>query len=164
MNIITVPYGSKGFYVRPDTSLNRDSNDYFCPDGVNELAAAVFVYARATKAGKCVASKFASRYYTSIGSGIHLFAPALAAGNTPESWWVSRSLDNSTFLLDDEVAAENIPAEIIEKINAAFEAASKYVSFRTGDYIAVEIEELPPVNSSTPGQLEYKDKEINIIW
>ena len=164
LNIITVPYGSKGFYVRPGTSLNRDSNDYFCPDGVNELAAAVFIYARATKAGKSVAAKFAPRYYTSIGTGIHLYAPALATDDSPQSWWVSRSLDNSTFLLDDEVAAEDIPAEIIEKINAAFEAASKYVSFRTGDYIAVEIEELPPANSSSPVPLKYKGKEINIIW
>ena len=50
MNIITVPYGSENFYCRPDTSLNRDSNDYFCPDGVTELAASVFIYAKAIKA------------------------------------------------------------------------------------------------------------------
>ena len=56
MNIFTVPYGSKGFYVKPDTSLNKDSNDYFCPDSINELAAAVFIYAKATKAGNSVSA------------------------------------------------------------------------------------------------------------
>ena len=72
MNIITIPYSSGNFYVRPDTSLNRDSNDYFCPEEVTELAAAVFIYAKAIKAGKCVSAKFAGRYYSSIGKGVQL--------------------------------------------------------------------------------------------
>lgn len=164
MNIITVPYGSKGFYVRPDTSLNRDSNDYFCPDGVTELAAAVFIYAKATKAGKSVSAKFAQRYYSAIGSGVHLSAPGIAAEGSPENWWLSHSLDNSTFLLGDETAAEEMPADIIEKINAAFETASKYVSFRTGDYMAIEIEDPIHISQDTASQFECRGKKINIIW
>lgn len=163
MNIITVPYGSKGFYSRPDTSLNRDSNDYFCPDGITALAAAVFIYARATKAGKSVAAKFAQRYYTAIGTGIHLSAPGLVCGFSPESWWLAHSLDNSTFLMNDEQGVDNLPEETIQKINAAFEAASRLVSFRTGDYIAVEITEPQPITAGT-GRFSYNGKEINIIW
>ena len=163
MNIITVPYGSKGFYVRPDTSLNRDSNDYFCPDGITELAAAVFIYAKATKAGKSVSSKFAPRYYTAIGTGIHLSASQLASDNRPESWWIAHSLDNSTFLTGDETNAAEMPAEMVEKINAAFEAASKLVSFRTGDYIAVEIG-LPVTITSPAESFTHNGKEIRIIW
>ena len=163
MNIITVPYGSKGFYVRPDTSLNRDSNDYFCPDEITELAAAVFVYAKAVKAGKSVSAKFAPRYYTNIGTGIHLSAPQLGSADSPENWWISNSLDNSTFLAGDETEAANFPSEIIEKINAAFETASKYVSFRTGDYIAVEIG-TPATISAPEDTFKYKEKEIRIIW
>lgn len=163
MNIITVPYGSKGFYARPDTSLNRDSNDYFCPDGVTALAAAVFVYARATKAGKSVAAKFAPRYYTTMGTGVHFSIPALAEENKPESWWLSHSLDNTTFLCEDETAAEKFPEELRDKINAAFEAASKYISFRTGDYIAVEIQEPQLIEAGT-GSFSSNGKQINIIW
>ncbi len=161
MNIITVPYGSKGFYVRPDTSLNRDSNDYFCPDGVNELAAAVFIYARATKAGKSVSAKFAPRYYTAVGTGIHFSAPELIDG--PESWWTAHSLDNSTFLAADEKPALEIPSELRDKINAAFETASKYVSFRTGDYIAIEVE-MPVIIKGNTASYPFNGKEINIIW
>lgn len=163
MNIITVPYGSKGFYVRPDTSLNRDSNDYFCPEGITELAAAVFIYAKAIKAGKSVSSKFAPRYYTAIGTGIHLAAPQLASDNRPESWWTAHSLDNSTFLTGDETNASEMPAEMVEKINAAFEAASKLVSFRTGDYIAVEIAEPVPITAPKESFC-HNGKEIRIIW
>lgn len=162
MNIFTVPYSSRHFYCRPDTSLNRDSNDYFCPDGVNRLAAAVFIYVRTSKAGKSVSSKFAGRYYATAGTGVQFYAPELEVAGSPESWWISRSLDNSTFLLGDERPAEELPEEIKEKINAAFETISRHVSFRTGDYIAVEIE--PPVTvSETEDSFTINGKILNII-
>lgn len=161
MNIITVPYGSKGFYARPDTSLNRDSNDYFCPEEATELAAAVFIYAKAAKAGKCVASKFAGRYYCVVGKGIHLSAPSFNDG-TPEGWWTANSLDSSTFITE-EMPAENASTEEIEKLNAAIEIVSKYVSFRTGDYIAVEI---GPSTELKKGESSFtcNNTTINIIW
>lgn len=163
MNIFTIPYSGKGFYVRPDTSLNKDSNDYFCPDTVTELAAAVFIYARAIKAGKSVSSKFAPRYYNVIGTGIHLSAPGLVEEGNPASWWLANSLDNSTFISAEEKNASEVDAQTIEKINAAFEAASKFVSFRTGDYIAVEIE-APVKIDNTCNSFNWGEKSINIIW
>ncbi len=162
MNIITVPYGSEDFYSRPDTSLNRDSNDYFCPEQVTELAASVFIYAKAIKAGKCVSAKFAGRYYSVIGKGIQLIANNLI-GNTQCSWWTAHSLDNSTFITEAEKEASTVPQEYIEKINAAFEKISQLVSFRTGDYIAVGIEPSAIIEKGTP-TFRYGEKEINIIW
>jgi hypothetical protein len=162
LNIFTIPYGSKGFYCSPDTSLNKDSNDYFCPDSLTELAAAVFIYARASKAGKSVAAKFAPRYYNIVGKGVHFTAPQMICNDSPETWWISRSLDNSTFLLDSEDNASAVAPETIEQINAAFETVSKYVSFRTGDYIAIEIG--PSTIVANGNNFKFEDKEINIIW
>lgn len=162
MNIFTVPYSSRHFYCRPDTSLNRDSNDYFCPDGVNRLAAAVFIYVRASKAGKSVSAKFAQRYYTTAGTGVQFYAPELEDAGSPESWWISRSLDNSTFLLGDEHPAEELPEGTREKINEAFETISRHVSFRTGDYIAIEIEPHLMV-PDTEGTFTINGKVLNII-
>lgn len=162
MNIFTIPYGSKGFYCRPDTSLNKDSNDYFCPDSITELAASVFIYARAAKAGKSVAAKFAPRYYNTVGKGVHFSAPQMICNGSPESWWTANSLDNSTFLFEGEADASAIAPDIIEKINAAFETVSKHVSFRTGDYIAIEIE--PSTIIANGSNCKFEDKEINIIW
>ena len=99
--MMTIPYSSGSFYVRPDTSLNRDSNDYFCPEEVTELAAAVFIYAKAIKAGKCVSAKFAGRYYNSIGKGVQLVANNLI-GDDPCNWWMAHSLDNTTFITSAE--------------------------------------------------------------
>lgn len=163
MNLITVPYSSEGVYIRPDTSLNRDSNDYFCPEEVNELAATVFVYAKAIKAGKSVAKKFAGRYYNNIGEGIHLSAPCMIKDNSPESWWLSNSLDSSTFLLGNEAAKESWPEDIIAKIEEAFERASQYISFRTGDYIIVEIAPKETIAKNC-SSFTYKEEKINIIW
>ena len=163
MNIFTIPYGSKNFYCRPDTSLNKDSNDYFCPDSITELAAAVFVYARAAKAGKSVAAKFAPRYYNIVGKGVHFTAPQMIFNDAPESWWTAHSLDNSTFLLGDESDASTIDTAIIEQINTAFETVSKHISFRTGDYIAIEIGPSTIVENSN-NTFKIEDKEINIIW
>jgi hypothetical protein len=162
LNIFTIPYGSKGFYCRPDTSLNKDSNDYFCPDSLTELAAAVFIYARASKAGKSVAAKFAPRYYNIVGKGVHFTAPQMICNDSPETWWTAHSLDNSTFLLDSEDNASAVTPETIEQINAAFETVSKYVSFRTGDYIAIEIG--PSTIVANGNNFKFEDKEINIIW
>ena len=163
MNIFTIPCGSKGFYCRPDTSLNKDSNDYFCPDSITELAAAAFIYARASKAGKSVAAKFAPRYYNIIGKGVHFTAPQIISNDAPEAWWIAHSLDNSTFLLDNESDASSTDPAIIEKINAAFETISKHISFRTGDYIAIEIEPSAIITNSN-NTYRIGDKEINIIW
>ena len=162
MNIITVPYGSENFYCRPDTSLNRDSNDYFCPDKVTELAASVFIYAKAIKAGKCVSAKFTERYYTTIGKGVQ-FAANNLIGTDPCTWWTAHSLDNSTFITEAEKGISEVPQEYIEKINAAFEKISQLVSFRTGDYIAVAIEPSAIIKKETP-TFKAGDKEINIIW
>ena len=161
MNIFTIPYSSKGFYARPDTSLNRDSNDYFCPDGVTELAASVFIYAKAAKAGKCVAAKFAQRYYSVMGKGVHFSAPSVEDGS-PESWWLSNSLDSTTFITD-EYAAADASAEDIEAIYNAFEKISGRVSLRTGDIIAIETAEKVMVPQG-PATFTSGNREINIIW
>ena len=163
MNIFTVPYGSNDFYARPDTSLNKDSNDYFCPDYITGLAASVFVYARAIKAGKSVASKFAPRYYNAIGTGVHFWVPEMVSPDSPQTWWMAHSLDNTTFLSGDEADAASFPAEITERINNAFATISRNVSFRTGDYIAIEISKEEMLGN---GHKSYriKEKEINLIW
>ena len=163
MNIITVPYNSKGYFVRPDTSLNKDSNDYFCPDNITELAVASFIFVRASKAGKSVSAKFASRYYTTYGTGFRLWAPGMIDSSAPESWWMANSLDNSTFITEEGLPADQIPQEMAKKIDAAIEAASSLVSFRTGDYIAVDLQDCGTL-ASPAAQFTCNGKTINIIW
>jgi len=73
MNIVVLrPSGN--YYFRPDTTLNREACDYYIPDGVEGLDLVPCIYARVTKAGKCIAKKFAPRHIDNFGFGVFLDA------------------------------------------------------------------------------------------
>ena len=73
MNIIVKPYGSSLCYCRPDTTWERENKDFFSPECVNEIYWTPVVFARVSKAGKCVGSKFVGRYYDAVGCGMLLY-------------------------------------------------------------------------------------------
>ena len=73
MNIIVKPYGSDLCYCRPDTTWERENRDFYSPECVNEVLWAPVVFARVSKAGKCIGKKFASRYYDGVGCGMMMY-------------------------------------------------------------------------------------------
>ena len=73
MNIIVKPYGSNLCYCRPDTTWERENKDFYSPECVNEIYWTPVVFARVSKAGKCVGSKFVGRYYDAVGCGMLLY-------------------------------------------------------------------------------------------
>ena len=73
MNIIVKPYGSNLCYCRPDTTWERENKDFYSPECVNEIYWTPVVFARVSKAGKCVGRKFVERYYDGVGCGILLY-------------------------------------------------------------------------------------------
>ncbi len=114
MNIITVPYNSDFHYIRPDISLNRDSNDYFCPENITEIAVVPFIYIRMERAGKAISAKFANRYCSQMGYGVSLSAKSLIVENCPVSFQTANSLDNSTYI-SPLFQPEQYPAEDVLK-------------------------------------------------
>ncbi len=73
MNIIVRPYGSELCYCRPDTTWERENRDFYSPECVNELYWVPVLFARISKAGKCIGEKFAGRYYDGIGYGMLMY-------------------------------------------------------------------------------------------
>ena len=73
MNILVKPYGSDMFHCRPDTTWERENKDFFSPECVNEIYWTPVLFARISKAGKCVGSKFVERYYDGIGCGMLMY-------------------------------------------------------------------------------------------
>ena len=73
MNIIVKPYGSDLCYCRPDTTWERENKDFYSPECVNEIYWTPVVFARVSKAGKCVGKKFVERYYDGVGCGMLLY-------------------------------------------------------------------------------------------
>lgn len=168
MNIVTSLYGGKEYFIRPDTSINKDSNDYFCPDTIESFAAVPSIWVKAVKPGKHVKARFANRYYALVGYSVRFVA------NTPENcthaeWYLSNVI-NSTFTLSKGIDKEQI-ADIINKINSpliiseegidnsyiiennpitssneftniigeVIENCSIYTSFKIGDYITYDL-------------------------
>ncbi len=139
MNIITSLYGGKEYFIRPDTSINKDSNDYFCPETIESFAAVPCIWVKAVKPGKHVKARFANRYYNLVGYSVRFIA------NTPDNcthaqWYLSNVI-NSTFTLSKGVSNEQV-SEIIEKINSPLNILEGGVN---NSYI---IENNPIINSN----------------
>ena len=66
MNIIVKTFGG-GVCCRPDTSWEKENRDFYCPECAGAIHWAPVVFARISKAGKCIGEKFASRYYDAMG-------------------------------------------------------------------------------------------------
>lgn len=172
MNIIVFPSKREDYYFRPDTTLEKESKDYYRPDGFCGFSFATCIYIKITKAGKCVSSKFASRYYNSLGAGILIDAKEVSLG-------MATSLDNSTILAsadinfnqDNQICYEWLEndskvcelyceiSDIRLEIDKKIEMVSKNCSLRIGDIVVFEVENLQ-VNEDSP---QYKLKKGNQI-
>lgn len=159
MNILTLSYNGKCI-VRPDTSVNKENDDFFVPDDVIAIGATPVVFARICKAGKAVSDQFAQRYFDSIAFGIFLYPATGMKGTVPHYCLATSScFDHSTLLpmpLYNSVTlngAENkfevkidgrawfsCEADgIRERIHEALVKCSAHTSIRIGDFIAVEL-------------------------
>ena len=179
MNIIVKPYGSSICYCRPDTTWERENKDFYSPECVNEIHWTPVVFARISKAGKCVGKKFVERYYDGVGCGMLMYCG--------DSVIVDKSsiLPHPLFqpvVLDDEkefvvnVSPINQDSSVIlsgakDLLEEAICNASQLTSLRIGDFVAVELRELQKLASKEDGTVavkgEFCEKEIfsfNIIF
>lgn len=113
MNIIVKPYGSGLCYCRPDTTWERENRDFYSPECVNEVLWAPVVFARVSKAGKCVGQKFTHRYYDGVGCGMLMYCrvsePAVPC-DTPPYHAITSCADHTSILpmpLYDPVVLED---------------------------------------------------------
>lgn len=153
MNII-VRTASGATYCRPDTTWERENKDLFVPDDVAAYCYAPVLFARISKAGKCVSEKFAGRYYDSIGFGVLLYVGNdLATGSChdhtsilPTPLKEKAGLDDNaltcSFKMDDKLIFDAILEGCADMICKAISEASKIVSMRIGDYIAIELQQM----------------------
>ncbi len=169
MNIVVKIFGSDLCCCRPDTTWERENRDFYSPDCVNELHWTPVVFARISKAGKCIGEKFVSRYYDSIGFGILLyigdFLPSIAAASCadhtsllPSAFFEPSVLENPDGVFGVSVDAEQIyrldvsDAGLKAKLEEALCRASALTSFRIGDYVAVELAPLSLLAERSGGE------------
>lgn len=150
MNIIVKPYGSDLCYCRPDTTWERENKDFYIPDSVRELYWTPILFARISKAGKCINPKFASRYYDSFNFGVLLYcgteiAFASCADHTsilPSPLYDRVVMENEENRYEVWRNGEPVFSATADKgaIEDAICRASQLTSVRIGDYVAVELD------------------------
>lgn len=157
MNIAVKPYGSDLCHCRPDTTMMKENRDFYSPEGVNSLHWAPILFARISKAGKCIGDRFAERYYDSFGFGALLYIGDTMPDKASSSCADHTSLlpfplynpivlegkDNCYEVLKDGVKIFGIQsshtAGLKEQLEKAICKASILTSLRIGDLVAVEL-------------------------
>ena len=168
MNIIVQPYGSNWCYCRPDTTWERENKDFYVPDGIEEVLWAPVIFARVSKAGKCIGKKFISRYYDSFNFGILLYCrPENMEGKDLTAF--TSCADHTSLLPSPLCEAAAIEAEgnifrvkrkgeeiflidaaaVKERLENAICAASRTTSLRIGDYVALELRQTESLASKS---------------
>ena len=175
MNIIVRPQGSDLCYCRPDTTWERENRDLYSPDCVNEWTWAPVLFARVSKAGKCIGKKFVSRYYDGFNFGALLY---MGGSDTAQASCIDHTsilplplynpvvMDNeeSIFVVQrngEEIFRSRAVRELIEETLCK---ASQLTSLRIGDFVAVELEPLMLLAARKDGDISLKasycDNEI----
>ena len=183
MNIIVKPYGSELCYCRPDTTWERENKDFYSPECVNEIYWTPVVFARVSKAGKCVGRKFVERYYDGVGCGVLLYCGTSTTSFDGSAGvrWLSEVVDRSSILphplfqpvvLEDEkefmvscqhdaqgdaaLSHNTILSGAKDLLEEALCNASQLTSLRIGDFVAVELRELQKLASREEGNIAVK--------
>ncbi len=150
--------------MRPDTTWEKDNEDFYPPEFVDELTYSPVLFARVLKPGRSVGRKFASRYYDSAGFGVLLYPENMLDG-TPEGYAQAICLDHTSFLptpmfspqrleeggrfslFRNEVELFTFDRPSLNMIEDALVEATKLLYIRTGDLIAVELSARTPLTT-----------------
>ena len=187
MNIIIKPYNPQEglFYFKPDTTLNRDYTNLYLPHFIKRVEAKELFYIRIDRAGKVIAERYASRYFSkgnyalSISIAPDIFpnaapsqAPSTAPSATPNAAIINGSVANAIDYSFYSMPAEKIEdPQLIEEFCKYIAQITEIISLRTGDIIAIEtgkkeyfsIEDSLPIptsnSSSTSERLSNKETD-----
>ena len=173
MNIVVKTIGNK-YIVRPDTTWEKDNEDFYPADFIEELYYTPVLFARICKPGKSIGLDFAKRYYDAINYGILLYPENLIA-DSQEDYACASCIDHTSFLpaplyspvtlgqdtnffklyCDNHCIfnTQSCNSDIIEQ--AIFEA-SKYIYLRIGDFISIELDKRKPLIKKTDGKRNIK--------
>ena len=154
MNIIIKPYNPQEglFYFKPDTTLNRDYTNLYLPHFIKRVAATELFYIRIDRAGKGIAERYASRYFSKGNYALSISiapdivpnaapsaTPSAAPNTTPSAAIINRSVANSIDYSFYSMPAEKIEdPQLIEQFCKYIAQITEIISLRTGDIIAIE--------------------------
>ena len=147
------------FFLKPDTALLRNNDPFYLPAFSDEVHYECELVVRINRVGRCIAERFARRYYDEVGLGIDFTARALQRRAIAEGlpWEASKAFDHSAALsprflplaelggdvqrlrfelaLNGQVRQRGDTAEMIFPIDRLIAHVSQYVTLRMGDLL-----------------------------
>ncbi len=147
------------FFLKPDTALLRNNDPFYLPAFSDEVHYECELVVRINRVGRCIAERFARRYYDEVGLGIDFTARDLQRRAIAEGlpWEASKAFDHSAALsprflplaelggdvqrlrfelaLNGQVRQRGAPAEMIFPIDRLIAHVSQYVTLRMGDLL-----------------------------
>ena len=147
------------FFLKPDTALLRNNDPFYLPAFSDEVHYECELVVRINRVGRCIAERFARRYYDEVGLGIDFTARDLQRRAIAEGlpWEASKAFDHSAALsprflplaelggdvqrlrfelaLNGQVRQRGDTAEMIFPIDRLIAHVSQYVTLRMGDLL-----------------------------
>ena len=147
------------FFLKPDTALLRNNDPFYLPAFSDEVHYECELVVRINRVGRCIAERFAHRYYDEVGLGIDFTARDLQRRAIAEGlpWEASKAFDHSAALsprflplaelggdvqrlrfelaLNGQVRQRGDTAEMIFPIDRLIAHVSQYVTLRMGDLL-----------------------------
>lgn len=183
MNII-VRTCSGQYITRPDTTWEKDNEDFYPPEFVERLTFTPILFARISKPGRSVSKQFAHRYYDAINYGVLLYPENLINGSET-SFATASMIDHTSFLpaplynritlgetenvfklfakkeTSDEKELFTYNQGTEELINAALSDATQYIYIRTGDILCIELDTRKYLVEKSEGQISLRGTYCN---
>ena len=138
--------------VRPDTTWVRRYEDFYVPGFVDSVSASDIICAKVARPGKCIAERFAERYFELMGTGMLLYPDNLLDGSE-EAYASAMCLGHTTYLPVPESSKESFSESERAMMRKAFVEVSRMCIIRTGDFIAVETGRRKALGNRSEGPL-----------
>ena len=147
------------YFIKPDTSLLRNNDPFFIPSFSKQVDYETELVVKINRVGKCIAERFAHRYYDEVGLGIDFTARDVqrAAAEAGEPWEMAKAFDHSAaispefvklselggdvqnlhfeMMLNGEVRQSASTAQMIFTVDQLISHISQFVTLKIGDLI-----------------------------
>ena len=145
-------------FLKPDSAILRDGKPFFLPDFTQEMHYETELVVRICRLGKCIAPRFAHRYYDAVTVGIDFTARDLQRKLRAEGkpWELCKAFDNSAVIgdfmpleeaggevqniafhldIDGRTVQQGHTADMLFKVDELIAYVSRFMTLKIGDLL-----------------------------
>lgn len=102
------------WFLKPDTALLRNNDPFYIPSFSQEVHYECELVVRINRVGKCIAERFAHRYYDEVGLGIDFTARDLQRLSIAEGlpWECAKAFDHSAAICPEFVPLADVGGDV----------------------------------------------------